>query len=445
MKEKLTYSEYAVIASMLFGMFFGAGNLIFPVYMGQAAGSEMWAAVAGFLITGVGIPLLAVAALGMSHSNGLMDLSSKVGRKYGLFFTCLLYLAIGPFFAVPRCASVPFTVAIQSLLPESAELMVPQLAFTFAFFAVALALSLKPGKIMTWIGKILNPVFLLSLGVLLLKAMISPMGAVHEIVPDASYAGKAFFTGFLEGYNTLDALAGLAFGIVVINVVKGLGVERAEAVAKNTVLAGVFSCVLMGVIYLAVTLMGARSRGVLPLYSNGGEALAAIADYYYGSVGGLILAAIVTFACLKTAVGLLTSCSETFVGLFPKGPSYRIWCVIFSVFSFVVSNVGLTAIIAYAIPALMFLYPLAITLILLSLCDNWFGGSREVYVSVTACTFAAALLDLIKALPGQLGMTGLLSFASAHLPLFDLGLGWICPALVGLVVGLIWKAGSRKK
>lgn len=439
MKEKLTFSEYAVIASMLFGMFFGAGNLIFPVYMGQAAGSQMWAAIAGFLITGVGIPLLAVAALGMSRSNGLMELSSKVGHKYGLFFTCLLYLAIGPFFAVPRCASVPFTVAIQTLLPDPSKIAVPQLTFTFVFFAVALALSLKPGKIMTWIGKILNPIFLVSLGVLLVKAMISPMGAVGEIVPDASYAGKAFFTGFLEGYNTLDALAGLAFGIVVINVVKGLGVEKPEAIAKNTVLAGVFSCVLMGVIYVAVTLMGARSRGALPLYSNGGEALAAIADYYYGSVGGFILAGIVTFACLKTAVGLLTSCSETFVGLFPKGPSYRMWCMIFGVFSFVVSNVGLTAIIAYTVPALMFLYPLAITLILLSLCEKWFDGSRAVYASVTGFTFAAALLDLIKALPGQMGMTGLMDFASAYLPLFDLGLGWICPAVVGLVLGLILK------
>ncbi len=442
-KERMTRQEYALIASMLFGMFFGAGNLIFPVYMGQAAGSALPAASAGFLVTGVGFPLLAVAALGVSRSESLLELSSKVGRRYGVFFTCLLYLTIGPFFAAPRCASVPFTVAILPLVPEGGGAALPQLVFTSIFFAAAAVLSLRPGKILTWIGKVLNPVFLVSLGVLVAASLLSPMGAVRDIAPDAAYAGRAFFQGFLDGYNTMDALAGLAFGIVVVDVIKGLGIRQPEAVARNTVLAGVFSCLLMAVIYVAVAVMGAQSRGAFPLFANGGEALAAIAGHYFGGAGSLILAVIVTFACLKTAVGLITSCAEAFRRMFPGGPAYPAWVLLFTGFSLLVSNVGLTAIIAFSLPMLMFLYPLAITLILLSLGGGLFGESRCVYVSVTAFTFAAALLDLLHALPpgvaGALRLDGLLAFASAWLPLFPLGLGWVCPALAGLAAGLLWK------
>ena len=103
MKKRLSFSETMAVGSMLFGLFFGAGNLIFPALMGQKAGANVWPAIVGFLITGVGIPLLGVASMGMSRSDGLMQMSSRVGRKYGMFFTCALYLTIGPFFAIPRC------------------------------------------------------------------------------------------------------------------------------------------------------------------------------------------------------------------------------------------------------------------------------------------------------------------------------------------------------
>jgi len=443
MKERMTRKEYVLVASMLFGMFFGAGNLIFPVYLGQAAGSALPGAVAGFLVTGVGFPLLAVAALGVSRSEGLLELSGKVGHRYGVFFTCLLYLTIGPFFAAPRCASVPFTVGVLPLLGPGRDTALPQLVFTLVFFLLAAALSLRPSGILTWIGKVLNPVFLLCLGVLVVTSLLSPMGAAGGAAPEAAYAGKAFFQGFLDGYNTMDALAGLAFGIVVVDVIKGLGIRRPEAIARNTVLSGVFSCLLMAVIYAAAAVMGAQSRGQLPLFSNGGEALSAIAEHYFGSAGALILAVIVTLACLKTAVGLITSCAETFQRMFPKGPAYAVWVLLFSGFSLLVSNVGLTAIIAFSLPVLMFLYPLAITLILMSLFGGLFGESREVYISVTAFTFAAALLDLLAALPKAVidtcRLNGLLDLAASSLPLFRQGLGWVCPALAGLAVGLTWK------
>ena len=160
LKTSLTLSETVTITSMLFGMFFGAGNLIFPVYMGQMAGSNVWPAIIGFIITGVGLPLLGVAALGISKSNGLQELSSKVSRRYGVFFTCALYLTIGPLFAIPRCATVPFEAGVVHTVGSSVSSAVALAIFSGIFFAAVLAFSLKPGKIMVWIGKILNPLFL---------------------------------------------------------------------------------------------------------------------------------------------------------------------------------------------------------------------------------------------------------------------------------------------
>lgn len=320
MKQKLSFKEYIYVASMLFGMFFGAGNLIFPVYMGQVAGRNMWAAVLGFLITGVGLPLLGVAALGISRSNGLFDLSHKVSRPYAFFFTCALYLTIGPFFAIPRCATTSFTVGLEQILPHDDKSWLYLLLFSLLFFAVTLVLSLRPGKILTYVGKVLTPCFLVFLAIMVFVTILHPTTSIGAVEPQGAYAAQPFFTGFLEGYNTMDALASLAFGIVVVQVIQGLGVEKAESVAMTTVRSGILSCLLMGVIYLLVTLMGVWSRGALEAAPNGGTALAQIAQHYLGKAGLLVLAATVTLACLKTAVGLITSCAETLRGDVPQGP-----------------------------------------------------------------------------------------------------------------------------
>ena len=446
MKKKLSFRELTAVGSMLFGLFFGAGNLIFPAAMGQLAGRNVFIAAAGLCITGVGLPLLGVAALGISRCSGLAQLSSRVGKRYGLFFTCALYLTIGPFFAIPRCATVPFTVGISPLL-SSGNQSAALAFFSLLFFAAVLWFSLRPGNILTWIGKILNPLFLICLGILLVSALAMPMGHVASIAPEGGYVRQAFMSGFLEGYNTMDALAGLAFGIVVVNVIRSLGITRPEDIAVNTVKAGCLGCGLMGVIYLAVAVAGTQSRGIYPAASNGGEALLTIARHYFGTFGAVILAVTVTFACLKTAVGLITSCSQTFCELFPRGPSYRTWAVGFCLFSFGAANFGLETILAWATPVLMFLYPLAITLILLSLAGGLFGNDRRVYLCVTAFTLPAAVLDLLKALPAGaqaiLPLGGLLEAAGRWLPLYGLGLGWVCPALAGLAAGLVWRAAKR--
>ena len=445
MKMKLSFRELLAVGSMLFGLFFGAGNLIFPASMGQLAGSRVLTASAGLLVTGVGLPLLGVAALGISRCDGLAALTRRVGKKYSLFFTCLLYLTIGPFFAIPRCATVPFEVGVAPALGGGGGQGALAL-FSLVFFGAVLWFSLRPGKILTWVGKVLNPLFLVCLAVLVMTALVRPMGPLDAAAPEGAFAQSAFVGGFLEGYNTMDALAGLAFGIVVVQVIRGLGVTEPGAVAVNTVAAGCLGCGLMGVIYLAVAVVGAESRGLYPAASNGGEALLTIARHYFGAFGAVILAVTVTFACVKTAVGLITSCSQTFCELFPHGPSYRVWAVGFCLFSFGAANFGLETILAWATPVLMFLYPLAITLILLSLAGGLFGNDRRVYLSVTAFTLPAAVLDLLKALPAGaqaiLPLGGLLDAAGRWLPFYSLGLGWVYPALAGLAVGLVWRAAK---
>ena len=449
MKQKLSFKEYTYVASMLFGLFFGAGNLIFPVHMGQLAGSNVWPAIIGFLITGVGLPLFGVAALGISRSSGLYELSGKVTRPYSYFFTCLLYLTIGPFFAIPRCATVSFTVGIEQLLPNSTDNMwLFLLIFSALFFTAALLFSLFPGKILTWVGKILNPFFLLFLGILVVIALVNPAGNISQIQPTEAYAAQPFFTGFIEGYNTMDALASLAFGIIVVQVIRGLGIEEPESVASNTVKSGIFSCLLMAIIYLAVTIVGVQSRGIFEASSNGGTALAQIANHYMGKIGLLVLAATVTLACLKTSVGLITSCAEAFSSIFPKGPSYRLWAIIFSAVSFLIANIGLDAVISYSIPVLMFLYPLAITLIILALFGRFFNHDRSIYCWVTGFTLFGAVYDLLCSLPksltASLHIDAIVNAIGKFLPLSSIGLGWVCPALLGLLIGIVFHLSSRK-
>ena len=430
MKKNLSVLETISVASMLFGMFFGAGNLIFPVHLGQLAGNNLTPAFIGFVITGVGLPLLGIAAFGITKSSGLQELASKINKKYAVFFTTLLYLTIGPCFAIPRCATTSFTVGLEPMLGDNKLWL---MVFCLIFFGLVLFFSLQPNGILTWIGKIINPLFLVFICALIIAALLNPIAPVASVTPEESYQTGAFYNGFLEGYNTMDAIACLAFGIVVINVIRGLGVTESGDVTRSTIQAGVFSCLFMGLIYLGSCVIGAQSRGLFETSANGGIALAQISSHYFGNVGQIFLAVMVTLACLKTSIGLVTSLCEAFAKMFTKGQHYNLWAIGFSIFSFLVANLGLTSIISYAVPFLMFIYPLVITLILLAICGNAFGQDHTVYVWVTVFTFIAALFDFFNAL----GVTAIADLGRKILPFFDLGLGWIVPALIGLIIGLV--------
>lgn len=454
-KKKLNLKDTIVVSSMLFGMFFGAGNLIFPAILGINAGKNVIVASAGLLITAVGLPLLAVVALAISRTDGVVSLSRKVGKPYSIFFSTLLYLTIGPLFAIPRCASTSFAVGASKLIGDL-DYDLSLAVFSFVFFVLVFILSVRPGKIMDTIGKFLNPIFLIFLAALIVSALIKPIGSFTAVTPAAAYttAKGAFFAGFLEGYNTLDALAGLAFGMVVINVVRSLGVEDAAENAKGTAKSGISSCIFMGIIYVVMTVASAQSYEICKDCTNGGEVLATIANYYFGNIGSILMFLIVTMACLKTAVGLITSCGEAFANMFTKGQAYKVWAATFCVVAFFIANLGLSTIVAYCVPVLMFLYPLSIVIILLALFGNWFQHKRAVYVCTISGTLFASVFDFLATLASTLRGSGIettpvidkiTEFGAWLLPFFKDGFGWIWPSIIGLLIGLALSDSLRNK
>jgi len=439
MQKKIPFSTYAVIGTMLFGLYFGAGNLIFPIQLGQLAGTNFWFALVGFLVTAIGLPFLGILAIGLSGSNGLRDLASRIHPLFGVIFSLALYLTIGPFFAIPRTATVPFVVGFEPYINAEHATMLLAL-FSFLFFAIVYYFSLNPAKIMDYIGKVLTPAFLVVLFILIIISIVKPMG--HFQQPIGDYIHSSFMTGFKEGYNTMDALASLAFGIVVINAIKSAGITDRKEIAKATWTSGIFAMALMTLIYGLITYMGASSIEAVGTFDNGGLIFAAVADHYFGSFGAILLAVIIVLACLKTSIGLITSCSEFFHEVFPK-VSYKWFVFILCVVSFSIANFGLNNIIQFAIPVLMFLYPLAIVLILLALSSSLFNNKQTVYASAMFLTFFVSLIDgykaLVESIPGaKLSLLDAVEqLYSNILPLYNIGLGWILPAILGVVIGLL--------
>lgn len=446
MTKKLTFKESMFIGSMLFGLFFGAGNLIFPVHMGQESGSAVFWANLGFLVTGIGLPFLGVIAIGVSKTSGVYELAERIGKKYALVFTVLLYLVIGPFFALPRLATTSFEIGLAPFI-QAKQQHVFLVIFSILFFFTAWWLSRRPTKILDYVGKFLNPAFLILLGILLVLAFIHPLGAIDQATIQPSYQEHAFFTGFTQGYNTLDALAALAFGILIVTTIRNMGVTKPSEIAKDTIKSGAISIVLMGIIYTLLAYVGTMSLGGFALSSNGGIALAQIADHYLGTYGSILLALIVILACLKTGIGLITAFAETFTDLFPKR-NYIVFVTLASALACLVATVGLTNIIQISLPVLMFIYPLAMTLILLVLVGPLFKQRPAVYRMTTYFTLIASILDGLNACPDGIKQTSfvktLLDFATNYLPFFKLGMGWIVPALIGLVIGLIWSMVKKE-
>ncbi|WP_087974362.1 branched-chain amino acid transport system II carrier protein [Oceanobacillus rekensis] len=436
MKDKLSFSSYLAIGFMLFALFFGAGNLIFPAQLGQYAGTNLWPAAVGFLITGVGLPLLGILAMGFSGSRNLQDLASRVHPVYGIFFTALLYLTIGPFFAAPRTGTVAFEVGIAPFVSEGSQQTV-LLIFTIIFFAIALIFSLYPAKIVDNVGKLLAPFLVVLLAILLLIALFNPMSAIPS--PQEAYQSGAFMGGFLEGYNTMDALASLVFGIIVINVIRSMGVTSNGEILRATAKSGIIAILLLGIIYVGIAYLGATSTGVLGLFDTGGPVLSGAASYYFGTFGAIMMAIVIILACLTTAIGLITANAEYFHTLLPK-ISYKVLVVFFSTLTFVIANFGLANIITFSIPVLMFLYPLAIVLMLLTFISPLFNHKRFVYVATTGVTFLISIFDGLKALCDSLGidyfswMVPVISFYERVLPFYNEGLGWLLPALIVILI-----------
>src|SRR5699024_6752739 len=283
-KLTLSFRETLIVASLLFGLFFGAGNVIFPVSLGQAAGGSVWPAILGFNITAVGLPLLAVISMGLSQSESVIDMSQKISKGYSYFFTVALYLTIGPFFATPRLATVSYEVGLSTLIPQEFNTL-SLFIYSLIFYSIVLYFSLRPSGILDWIGRYLNPLFLVLLTIILIRAFTSGDPLIGGAASVETYQTVPFSTGLLEGYNTMDGLAGLAFGIIIIKSIRQIGVTEPTRLASETVKSGIFSLAVMALIYVCLALLGTQSLNFAEVAPNGGVAMSIITQHYFGLFG----------------------------------------------------------------------------------------------------------------------------------------------------------------
>ncbi|WP_100331855.1 branched-chain amino acid transport system II carrier protein [Bacillus xiapuensis] len=430
-KSALTAKEILAIGLMLFALFLGAGNMIFPPFLGQQAGDNVWLGTGGFLVTGVGLPLLGVIAI--AKAGGSVEaIAGRVSPLFGLIFTAIMYLAIGPFFGIPRTGTVAYEISVSPFLSENLNNHPFSLfLFTVLFFALTAWLAMNPTKLVDRIGKFLTPALLIILAVLVSKNFFYPMGQIQPA--QADYASAPIFKGFIEGYLTMDTIAALIFGIVVISAIKQKGATTEKEIAKVCIQAGIIAAAGLALVYVSLAFIGATSPEAIGMKANGGAILSGAATYLYGSAGKIILGLAILFACITTSVGLVSATAQYFSRLSSK-LSYSALVIILSAFSMIVANAGLTKLIAVSLPVLVIIYPLAIVLLLLSFIDPLFKGYSAVYIGALVPTAMISLLDGLKTAGWNVQiLTDQLQF----IPFLSLGIGWLAPALIGALTGFI--------
>ena len=414
----------------LFSMFFGAGNLIFPPIMGANSGSNFNPAMIGFLIGGVALPVIAIVAIALSGTD-LRDLSGRGGKFFGLAFSCMVYLSIGAFYALPRTGAVSFSTAVAPLIHSTA--FVSSLVFNAIFFAIALFLSWNPHKIINHLGKVLTPVLLvlLVLLVFLSLAQLPP----SDTSPVGQYATAPLTAGLLDGYMTMDSIAALAFGIIVVSSFdQGEGGLSGAKLVRRTSSAGVIAGMLLGLVYVGLGLIG----HVIPNaqnYSDGAALLADASRITMGTSGQVVFGLIVLTACMTTAVGLLAATSEFFERLLPR-ITYRVWLVGFTIISFVLASAGLKAVLNVAVPIITFLYPIAISIIFVTILTHPLRYSVHINWTFRLGVWVASLWSLLTTAI-SLGFFTSAAPALTWSPGQELQHGWILPYVGAACVGLV--------
>lgn len=434
---KLTKGQMVTVSFMLFSLFFGAGNLIFPPFLGQNAAQNTVPAIIGFLITAVVLPVLGVIVV--AQSDGLDKLGARVNSKFAIIFTMLIYLSIGPGLGIPRAASVPFEMAVAPYLPEGASFGLFMLIYSLVFFVIAAWLALNPSKLLNRIGHFLTP-SLLTLIVLLFISFVVK-GVTGVAAPQPAYQSAAFLKGFCEGYQTMDTIAALNFGLVISITLQNLGIKEKSGVIRHTVFAGIAAGTILTSVYVMLTYMGMQSSGIYEIQENGAWTLRQIVYQLFGEFGAILLAAIFTLACLTTCVGLINSISQYFSTLF-KGISYNKFVLGITIFSFAVCNQGLNTILSISVPVLNAIYPVSIMLIVLGLCDKYINKNRFIYPFTILGT---AVISVIYAIDGIGISLGFISTICRSLPLYDLGFGWVIITVAMIVLSFVLNAVMGKK
>ncbi|CDG16529.1 branched-chain amino acid transport system II carrier protein [Xenorhabdus doucetiae] len=435
MAYRLSSKDIWALGFMTFALFVGAGNIIFPPMVGLQAGEHVWISAAGFLLTAVGLPVITVIALA-KVGGGIDTLSAPIGKVAGLVLATICYLAVGPLFATPRTATVSFEVGIAPLV-GTGEL--PLFIYSVLYFALVMLISLYPGKLLDSVGRILAPVKILALAILGIAAVLWPAGGPVPAIE--TYREIPFSNGFVNGYLTMDTLAAMVFGIVIVNAARSRGVESSSLLTRYAMWAGLIAGLGLTLVYLSLFKLGEGSGTLVPTAENGAVILHAYVQNIFGNYGSFFLAVLIFVACMVTAVGLTCACAEFFSRYLPL--SYRTLVLLLGTFSMLVSNVGLSHLIKFSIPVLTAIYPPCIALILLSFTIRWWHNSTRILAPAMSVSLLFGILDGVKA---SEYLSHLLPEWAQHLPLADQGLAWLLPTLLAVVVCAIYDrvAGSVK-
>ena len=417
-KRNNTIRDIIVVGFALFSMFFGAGNVVFPPYLGMEAGPQWLAGFSAYFIADIGLALLGMFALLRVGSSEAVTL--RVGKVPSEILMCAIILCIGPMVAIPRTSATTFEMAIAPNLSGVSPVL-----FSVLFFAVILALCIKESAVVDIVGKVLTPLLLLGLFAIIVKGIVTPLGEIAALPQIANVA----VTGIKAGYQTMDALAALPFGIIVLQSVTAKGYDsgkkQVRVVSGAAVLAGVLLlAVYMGLAYLGAT-VSAQYTGAI----GRAQLIMAIVEALMGKVGMILFGVVVGLACVTTAIALTSSAAAYFAELCRGKVSYKAFVIAICVFSAVVSNLGLDRIVAVAAPVLDVIYPPTLVLIFISLLMPRVPD-RVSRGAVIGALITSALCTLTA--------HGVRIPFVASLPLYDLGLSWLLPAAVfGLAASLL--------
>lgn len=416
------------ISLTLFSMFFGAGNLIFPPIMGASAGTNVAPAMIGFLIGGVALPVISIITIALSGTD-MRDLVNRAGKSFGLVFSVMVYLSIGAFYALPRTGAVSFSTAVAPIIGTKS--LTASILFSLVFFGVAFYLCWNPGTIIDSLGKVLTPI-LLGLLVLLVFLCLASLPASHD-APTGEYSATPLAAGLLEGYMTMDSIAALAFGIIVVTSLGHTGGGIGAKVVRRTSTAAIIAGSLLAVVYVGLGLIG----HVIPnaqSYGDGATLLADAAQMTMGWPGQIVFGLIVLTACMTTAVGLIAATSEFFHRLLPA-ISYRTWMIVFTIISFALASAGLDSVLAIAVPIITFLYPIAITVVFITIATHPLRLTTPALWTFRLGSWMAAAWSAATTLAHVGVATEGISSVLMWSPLQANQLGWILPTLIAALIG----------
>lgn len=419
----IKFKDMIVIGFALFAMFFGAGNLIFPPYLGVISGTKWFTGFIAFLFADGGLALLGVIALTRT-SGDVRKLFSRAGSKIAVIIATVMVLCIGPFLAIPRTAATTFEIGIAPIFGSSFS----PILFSIIFFALVLLLTIRPSKVVDIVGAFLTPALLICLAVLIIKGIVMPLGQPLE----RTLVDNVFVTGINDGYQTMDAMAACIFSGIVIASVHQKGYTERKSMVKATVMAGIIAFIGLALVYGGLAYLGAT---VSPLFDDTVERttlLVFITQSILGESGKVILAVIVALACLTTAIGLTSSCGNYFRELSNGKLKYEVVVVIVCVFSAIVSNFGVDTIILLAAPLLGMIYPAVVTYIILGIFNDKIKNNNIFKCAI----WVALILGVISVLP-SVGVTGLKSIAETmnNWPGGAFGFFWIIPVVIAGIVG----------